>query len=52
MYIIHHYWAREMLIAAEVLKGLIAGLTSTAVMSLLEYPIWRMWGLEMVQWPG
>jgi uncharacterized membrane protein YagU involved in acid resistance len=37
-----------MLIAAEVLKGLVAGLTSTAVMSLLEYPIWRRWGLEMV----
>jgi len=37
-----------MLIAAEVLKGLVVGLTSTVVMSLLEYPIWRRWGLEMV----
>jgi uncharacterized MnhB-related membrane protein len=37
-----------MLIAAEVLKGLVAGLTSTVVMSFLEYPIWRRWGLEMV----
>jgi len=37
-----------MLIAVEVLKGLVAGLISTAIMSLLEYPIWRRWGLEMV----
>jgi len=37
-----------MLITAEFLKGLVAGLISTAVMSLLEYPIWRRWGLEMV----
>jgi len=48
MHIIHDYWARETLIAAEVLKGLVAGLISTVIMSLLEYPIWRRWGLEMV----
>jgi len=48
MHIIHDYWARETLIATEVLKGFIVGLISTAVMSLLEYPIGRRWGLEMV----
>jgi len=36
------------MLIAEVLKGLVAGLISTVVMSLLEYPIWRKWGLEMV----
>jgi len=36
------------MLIAEVWKGLVAGLTSTFVMSLLEYPIWRKWGLEMV----
>jgi len=32
----------------EIFAGLVAGLVSTAAMSLTEYPIWRRWGMEGV----
>ena len=32
----------------EIFAGLVAGLVSTAAMSLTEYPIWRKWGMEGV----
>jgi len=32
----------------EIFTGLVAGLVSTAAMSLTEYPIWRRWGMEGV----
>lgn len=31
-----------------MVTGFVAGLFSTGVMSLVEYPIWRMWGMEGV----
>jgi hypothetical protein len=33
------------LIQAEILTGFVAGLASTAAMSLAEYPIWHKWGI-------
>ena len=36
------------MIPVEILTGFVAGLASTAVMSLAEYPIWRRWGMEGV----
>jgi hypothetical protein len=36
------------LIASQILIGLVAGLISTTGMSLTEYPIWRRWGMEGV----
>jgi len=32
----------------EIFAGLVAGLISTAAMSLTEYPIWLRWGMEGV----
>jgi hypothetical protein len=47
------YSSRELdtLIPAEVVRGLASGLVATAGMSLIEFPIWRKWGMEgVVEW--
>ena len=36
------------MILNQISTGLVAGLVSTGVMSLVEYPIWRKWGVEGV----
>ena len=36
------------MLSSEISTGLVAGLVSTALMSLFEYPIWRKWGMEGV----
>ena len=36
------------MILDELVTGFVAGLFSTGAMSLVEYPIWRRWGMEGV----
>jgi len=41
----------DILILAEVVRGLASGLVATAGMSLIEFPIWRKWGMEgVMEW--